>query len=97
MFARVTSGTVQPSKRDEAVKLNRDTIMPAAKKQKGFKAYYSLSNRDTGKAMTISIWETEADMKAAETSGYYREQLAKVAPLMAGPTTMEHYEVTTQG
>ena len=97
MFARVTFTTVQPSKFDEAVKLNRDSIMPAAKKQKGFKAFYGLTNRDTGKGITISIWETEADMKAAESSGFYREQLAKAAPLLAGPATMEHYEVTAQG
>ena len=97
MFARVTFTTVQPSKFDEAIKLNRDSIMPAAKKLKGFKAFYGLSNRDTGKGITISMWETEADMKAAETSGFYREQLAKAAPLLAGPPTMEHYEVTAQG
>ncbi len=97
MFARVTFTAVQPSKFDEAVKLNRDSIMPAAKKLKGFKAFYGLTNRDTGKGITISMWETEADMKAAESSGFYREQLAKAAPLLAGPATMEHYEVTAQG
>ena len=43
--------------------------------------------------MTISIWETAAAMHATEQSGYYHQQLAKIAHLYAGPGVREHYEV----
>jgi heme-degrading monooxygenase HmoA len=97
MYARVTFATAQPDKVDAAIGVVRDSILPAAKKQKGFKGLFHLGNRDTGKGIVIVMWNTEADMMAAESSGFYRQQVAKVAPLLAGPTTMEHYEVSVQG
>jgi heme-degrading monooxygenase HmoA len=96
MHARVTIVTVQPGKLDEAIKVSRDSIMPAAKKQKGFKEYLLLTDRNTGKGMTITLWNTEADMTAGESSGFYREQVAKAAPFFAGPPTLEHYEVSVR-
>lgn len=97
MYARVTFATAQPAKVDEIAKVVRDSILPAAKKQKGFKSLLFLTNRNTGKGMNIVLWNTEADMTAGESSGFYREQVAKVMPLLSGPTTMEHYEVSVQG
>ena len=97
MNARVTFATAEPAKVDEIIKVMRDSILPVAKKQKGFKGLFHLTNRNTGKGMVIVLWNTEADMTAGETSGYYREQVAKVAPLLSGPPTMEHYEVSVRG
>ena len=56
-----------------------------------------MGDRKTGKGMAIVMWDTEADMIAGESSGFYREQVAKVMVLLAGAPTMEHYEVTVQG
>jgi heme-degrading monooxygenase HmoA len=97
MNARVTFATAEPAKIDETIKVVRDSILPAAKKQKGFKGLYYLGNRTTGKGMVIVLWNTEADMAAGESSGFYREQVAKVAPLLSGQPTMEHYEVNVRG
>jgi hypothetical protein len=97
MYARLTFSTIQLDKLDKAIELNQDSILPAAKKQKGFKGYFGLSDSHTGKSITISLSDTEADMTAAEGSGYYREQLAKAAPLLSGQATPEHYEVTVRG
>jgi len=97
MYARVTFATAQPGKIDETIKVMRDSILPAAKKQKGFKNLFFLTNRNTGKGVVIVLWNKELDMAAGESSGFYREQVAKVAPLLAGPPTMEHYEVSVKG
>ena len=97
MHARVVLATAQPGKTDEMIKVGRDSILPAAKKQKGFKSWFMLTNRNTGKGIVIGIWNTEADMMANESSGFYQEQIAKVAPLFTGPPTMEHYEVSVKG
>ena len=96
MHARVTISMAQSGKIDEAISIVQDAIVPAAKQQKGFKGYLGLTDRNTGKNMTITLWETEADMTACEDSGYYREQLATVAQLLAEPPTIEHFEVTIQ-
>jgi heme-degrading monooxygenase HmoA len=97
MYARVTFATAEPAKIDEIIKVIRDSVLPVAKKQKGFKGLYHLGNRSTGKGMVIVLWNTEADMTAGESSTYYREQVAKVAPLLSGPPNMEHYEVNVRG
>jgi heme-degrading monooxygenase HmoA len=97
MLARVTSATISTNKVDEAIKVIRDSVLPAAKKQKGFKGFFALVNRNTGKGMVIGMWDTEADMTAGESSKYYGEQVAKVVPLLTGQPTMEHYEVSVKG
>jgi len=75
----------------------RDSIFPAAKKQKGFKGLLHLEGRKADKGVLIVLWNTEAGMKAGDGSEYYKEQVAKVVPLNAGPPTTEHYEVVVQG
>jgi heme-degrading monooxygenase HmoA len=70
--------------------------VPAAERQKGFKGVLLLTNPNTEKSIGITLWETEADMKAGEASGYYQEQVAKVASLLAGPPVLEHYEVSVR-
>ncbi len=96
MYARVTIIQILPGKTDAAVALYRDSVVPAAKQQKGFKAGYLLSDRNTGKSLSISLWDTEADMKAGESSGYYQQQVAKFKDLYGAPPAREVYEVTVQ-
>jgi heme-degrading monooxygenase HmoA len=94
MFARVTIGQMPPGKLDEATGIYRDSVLPAAKQQKGFKGLYVLGDRKTGKGLTIALWETEADMLAGETSGYYQQQVAKFKNILTAPAVREVYEVT---
>lgn len=96
MYARVTIVQVLPEKREESIGLFRDSVVPAAKQQQGFKGALMLTDPATGNGMSISLWETEDDMRAGETSGYFQEQAAKFAPLLAGTPTLEGYEVNVQ-
>ena len=96
MYARVVIAEVQPGKMSEASNIFRDSIKPAAKQQKGYKGGYFLTDAKTGKAMSIALWETEADMTAGESSDYLREQVAKIAPVLAAPPITEHYEVSVE-
>jgi len=96
MHARVVTVQIQPGKIDEAVSIYRDSVMPAAKQQKGFKGAFLLTDRNTGKGVSVALWETEADLKAGEASGYYQEQIAKFGGVFAGPPAREHYEVSVQ-
>jgi len=59
----------------------------------GFKGALFLTDPDTGKYVSMTLWETEADMEAGEASGYLREQVAKAVPALAAPPIREHYEV----
>jgi heme-degrading monooxygenase HmoA len=96
MYARVTTAQVRPGKMDELVRILLDSVLPAARLQKGYAGGMVLTNPDTGKAEIIALWETETDMTAGEASGYYREQIAKAAPTLAGPSAREGYEVNNR-
>ncbi len=94
MHARVVTVQIQPGKMDEMISIYREFIVPAGKQQKGFKGTTLLTDPNTGKSVSISLWETEADMKAGETSDYLQEQFAKVGAVIAAPPVTEHYEVS---
>ena len=95
MFARVTSTQVREDKVDEAVKVTKDSVLPAAKSQKGFRGAYLLS-QPKGKAIMITLWETEEDAVANEQSGYYQEQVGKIKDFLTAPPVREGYEVSLQ-
>ncbi len=95
MFARLTLTQVKIDKLDEAVKVTKESVLPAAKSQKGFRGAYLLSEPN-GKAIMISLWETEEDAIANEKSGYYQEQLAKFKDMFTAPPVHEGYEVSLQ-
>ncbi len=97
MQARVVNVQVQPSNRDEAIALYRDSILPAAKQQKGYKSALLLTDPNSGKSISITLWETEADMNASEASGYFQQQLAKFGAMFVTPPVTDHYEVSVQG
>ena len=95
-YARVLTATTHPGKMDEGVQIVRDAILPVTRRQPGFKAYMNLTDRTTGKVISITLWETEADLNASESSGLLREQLDKVAHMLATQVVREVYEVTVQ-
>ena len=59
-------------------------------------AGYVLETTDGGNFLTLSVWETEADMLASESDGFSREQFAKFGALMAGPPEFDHYELSVE-
>ncbi len=87
---------MKPENAEEAISLFKNSVIPAAKKQKGFISLMLLTDRTTGKAVTVGLWETEADMKANEASGYLQEQNAKFADFLIKPLEREEYEVVAQ-
>jgi heme-degrading monooxygenase HmoA len=97
MFARVTFTQTKLDRLDEATQLFVESAVPAAKAQKGFKGIYLLTDPATGKGITITFWENEADAIANEQSGYYQEQVNKFKDIFAAPPVRESYEVSAQG
>ena len=96
MHARAVNVQFQTGKIDEAIRIVRDAIVPVLKEQKGFKGQLLLTQPDTGKAVSINLWETEGDLTAFETNPLYRELMGKLADVLAGPPAGERYEVSVQ-
>ncbi len=94
MYARVSTAEVQPGRLDEVIDISRDSVLPAARQQRGFKSGLWLTDRDANKIMIVSLWESREDMEAGEQSGYYREQIGKFGGMLAGDVVREAYEVS---
>ena len=78
MYARVVTSRLQPGKKDKWIGITRESIVPALRQQKGFQGFIMLADTESDKCIAYSMWETEADLRASETSGFYQEQVAKL-------------------
>ncbi len=96
MFARLTIVQMQIGRQDEARKLYDEGVVPAAKSQKGYRGAYLLTDRKTGKGISITLWDSEEDAIANEQSGYYQEQVNKFKEFFTAPPLREEYEVSVQ-
>jgi quinol monooxygenase YgiN len=94
MHARVTRVQLQPDKLDEAIRIYQESVIPAARQQPGFRSTQLITDRASGMGLSITVWESEADLQASEASGYYQEQVAKFAPLLTAPPVREVFEVS---
>lgn len=96
MYTRATIVQVRPDKIDEAIVIYRDSVIPAAKQQAGFRDAILLTNRTTGKSISLTVWNTQADMQTGEASGYYQEQIAKFKDILTAAPVREEYEIAAQ-
>ena len=94
MFARMTILQVRPENSEAAVKLFRRSVVPEAKKQKGYRGACLLTDPKAGKAIVVTFWRNEADAVANEESRYYQEQLVKFLQYFSGPPMREGYTVS---
>lgn len=94
MYARIVTVQVQVDKLDQVIQMYRDSIVPAAKQQKGFLGARLFTDHATGKGVSVTRWQTREDLEAGEASGYYSEQIAKIAPMLTAPPVRETYEIS---
>jgi len=91
MFARVTHVQAKPEMLQDVVALYQDFVTPLLKQQQGFESTLLLTDPSTGKGMSITVWDSEANRQAADSNGFLREQIAKVMPMLAAPPVPEGY------
>jgi heme-degrading monooxygenase HmoA len=97
MFARVVTAQMKKEYLDEAVQIYEESIVAYARGQEGFREIRLLSDRETGKMISITLWETEEDMLAGERSSYLRDQFARLIGFLVAQPTTEHFQVVVEG
>ena len=85
-----------PGKTDEAVRIYGDSGVPASREQKGYRGMQLLTSSVSGKCVSISTWDSEADHRSNEDSGYMQQQIAKFGAFMSGPPVREDYTVSVK-
>jgi hypothetical protein len=96
MFARLTTAETKIARIAKLVKIYEESVVPAAKKQKGYCGAYLLIDRKTGKGVSVTLWDCEGDALANEKNRYYQEQLVKFMNILTKPPIREGYEVVFQ-
>ena len=96
MHVRAATGQIQPGKMQEAINIYNNSVSEL-KAQKGYQGAYLMTDAASGKVLSISIWESEADMLAGESiGGYYQQQVGKFAFVFAGTPLLDHYELSSE-
>lgn len=93
LFARVTTLRMVPSAIDEAFEIVQRSVLSVSQQQRGHRGFLGLGNRESGKTVSIVLWESESALYASEHSGNYQNQLARIARFLREPPAREVYEV----
>jgi heme-degrading monooxygenase HmoA len=93
MYARVSQVRIRPEQVPEATRIYREQVVPALKRQPGFAHAALLVQPDSGRGISITIWESEAARTGGEVSGFYREQLERFAGMFVESPVREVFEV----
>ena len=92
MHARMSTLEGPPDRMDEGLRHVREQVLPLLHQQDGFKGFVALGERQSGKLIGVSFWESEQAMQASEEVGdrTRRESAEVMDDTIAG---VERYEV----
>ena len=98
MYARVTSIQLTPDQIDTSRRAMPDEMRQALAREPGFLGSMTLLDRQSGKAMTIGLWESEDAVQASMAGHQARTAAARGAlGLETGPEpVIEVYEVVDE-
>jgi hypothetical protein len=71
VFARVTQYNVSPEHLRQGRHAVEDHVVPALRMQVGYTGGLLLGNPESGKMLTVSLWETEQEMHATDEAAYW--------------------------
>jgi quinol monooxygenase YgiN len=91
MYARSTTIQARPSSIDDGVAHIRDVVMPALERMDGCVGLSLLVDRESGRCIATSAWQSEEAMRASrETIRSVRDQAAEV---FGGSPEVEEWEI----
>lgn len=91
-FVRVNTVIADPEKVDALTVFVRNKVLPVLKAQKGYRATISGVDRQTGRTVTSTVWETLADLRASEDKIAGLRKDAAAAAGASGPVEVEIFE-----
>jgi len=92
MYVRVVTVQVQPGKMDEFWRRIREGA-PVVQARRGFHEGRFLTDAHSGTVLGVTLWETEADAKAAPVGGAEGGPLRE---LLTKPAVVAYYELSME-
>ena len=93
MFARVMHIQAKPGQLDAITALYCEAVVPVLRLEPGFVSSLLLPDPDTGKGMSIAMWNSQEDQDTSDSVGTLQAQIHSVIPLLETPPTREGYVV----
>ena len=78
---------------DRVLQVLREAVVPAARQQPGYDGMILLENRQAGKIVTITMWESRVEMLASQRGEYVQEQVSRLITLLSKPPEIEDYGI----
>ncbi len=96
MFARVAMLEGKPEQLEAGIRDYREHVVPQARELAGFRGAYLLVDRKTGKTISITLWDSEEDVRdSAEAANRLRANASRIVSA-SKPPVVEAYEVGVQ-
>ncbi len=96
-FARLSFVKLKPDvSLEETRKIWDESVIPAAKEQKGLIGGFLLVTEERDEAVAVTLWESKEDALAGEKSSYYQDQVKKFAAYIAAPPERKHYDINSE-
>ena len=77
---------------DAGLAFIREEVLPQLQQQSGFRGLSASGDRAAGKVTVLSMWETEADLEASESTA--DKARGSAVGVMGGEASVERYEQT---
>src|SRR5215211_4243028 len=71
MFARVSTYEGRPEQLDEMHQEGMEHVLPALEMQDGFSGGLVLADRQSGKVLVVTLWESEQALDATEDASHW--------------------------
>ena len=86
MYAQLIEGGTTPENRDAMDRIVTDQMLPALEAEPGYSGALNVVDRESGNAMMLVLWETEAQARRAlgEYGGAFLKALAGIAAISTG-------------
>src|SRR5258706_12622357 len=86
MFARLGAWQGSPEELERWIERGREHVKPSIRQDAGLKAAYWLVDRESGKALIVTLWESEEAMRASEEPPRRRQAPTPAATGAQGTT-----------
>jgi heme-degrading monooxygenase HmoA len=91
VYARSTTVQAQPSSIDDGIAYVRDDVMPALQQMDGYIGLSLLVDRETGRCIATSAWETEEALReSTDQAAPLRERAGEI---FGGDVTFDTWEI----
>lgn len=95
MYARCTTMQGAPETVDEAIRYTQEKIVPIGREIPGFQGLLAFVDRDSGKGMTITLWDSEE--ARAESAARANQVRSEASQALGGEIlAVEDYELAIE-